>query len=128
MRRRANPTQKPAQDEPRYGVRETPTGTLCPVDGCGLPQWTCPGGVTCDGEHGGADLGDWIEQREADQSIAGAAFEHLSEDPPKGSISGDLGVVERDFEINFDGEYRALKKALTLKTPADQASLGVLTR
>ena len=30
------------------------TGTLCGVDGCGLPQFETPAGVTCDNGHGGA--------------------------------------------------------------------------
>lgn len=129
MRRRANSASKPAKDDgPRYGERESPTGTVCPVDGCGLPQWSCPSGVACDNGHGGSDLGPPIDLG-SQLAAPGAAFADLADDDlSTGSIDGDLGVVERDFDVDFDAEYRRLKRALTLRVPADQAALGVLTR
>lgn len=37
----------------KKGPLSTGTGTTCSV--CGLPQYNCPSGVTCDNGHGGAD-------------------------------------------------------------------------
>lgn len=48
-------------DVARYSAEISPTNTRCAAPGCGLPQWFCPSGVTCDAEHGGEDLGEVID-------------------------------------------------------------------
>lgn len=127
------------------------TGTLCDVDGCGLPQFRCPSGVSCGslGGHGmdaPSDVPDpravpkikkapripeapalpppppAAERPPRERSKGVAATETLATLP-----AGDLdGLVERFFDESFSRDYDRVERSLKLEGQAHRAEYKTL--
>ena len=110
------------EEDRRYGNDVSSTGTACPVWGCGLPQWCCPGGVTCDDGHGFGDPSDIAVDGHAARTPDPPRKPRGNPERPSGDNPsellasldmGDLGsLVERVFEIDFDADYKRVVASL----------------
>lgn len=108
------------------------------MTGCGLPQWYCPSGVTCDDGHGDHEPSTIAATVDRDEPAPDpprrrrAQPERPSGDDPSQLLAsldmGDLGsLVERMFEIDFDADYERVVKSLKFGD-AQRAETKVLRR
>lgn len=115
------------------------TGTACP--NCGLQQWKCPSGITCDNGDGYGDPSDIpfaATEIDRGESLDEALSKHPDRQPkphkrqPKGKADDDprielsLGemtrIVERVFKFDFDEAYDDVRKFLA---PGDDRRLDL---
>lgn len=112
--------------------------TTCPD--CGLQQWRCPSGITCDNGHGYGEPSDIpIAEPETEQgeSLDEALSKHPKTQPKarersktsgatidRDSLSlGEMGrIVERVFKFDFDAAYEAVMRFLK---PGDDRRLDL---
>lgn len=119
------------------------TGTACP--NCGLQQWKCRSGITCDNGDGYGDPSDIpfaATQSHQEQTLDEALADMPTERPSprkgqaKGSTShppdslslGEMGrIVERVFKFDFDRSY---SEVMAFLQPGDdrRLDLGFLQR